>query len=85
MEGRVTYAPRYASMTHLKVRRSIEEIREGLSPLFYDEGLRLVLLFGSTVSGKIHNKSDIDIAFFFGKPVDILAAYEQGRPATRLM
>jgi len=69
----VTYTPRYASMTNLKARRSIEEIREGLSPLFYDEGLRLVLLFGSAVSGKIHNKSEVDLAVLFDKPVDILA------------
>lgn len=39
-------------MTGSKERVSIEEIRKGLSPLFHDEGLRLVLLFGSAVSGK---------------------------------
>ncbi|GAN35373.1 MAG: nucleotidyltransferase domain-containing protein [Candidatus Brocadia sp. AMX2] len=59
-------------MTGSKERVSIEEIRKGLSPLFHDEGLRLVLLFGSAVSGKIHKKSDIDLAFLFDKPVDIL-------------
>ncbi len=64
--------PLCAHMTDSKERVSIEEIRKGLSPLFHDEGLRLVLLFGSTVSGKIHRKSDIDLAFLFDKPVDIL-------------
>jgi len=43
-------------MTGSKERVSIGEIRKGLSPLFNDEGLRLVLLFGSVVSGKIHKK-----------------------------
>ena len=60
-------------MTDTKEKISIEEIKKGLSPLFNDEGLRLVLLFGSAVSGKIHRKSDIDLAFLFDKPVDILA------------
>jgi len=52
---------------------SIEEIKEKLGPLFEEEGLRLVFLFGSAVSGKMHNRSDIDIAFLYNKPVDILA------------
>ena len=73
MEGYVANVPLYAHMTGSKERVSIEEIRKGLSPLFNDEGLRLVLLFGSAVSGKIHKKSDIDLAFLFDKPVDILA------------
>ena len=60
-------------MTDTKEKISIGEIKKGLSPLFNDEGLRLVLLFGSAVSGKIHKKSDIDFAFLFDKPVDILS------------
>lgn len=52
---------------------SIEEIKEKLGPLFEEEGLQLVFLFGSAVSGKVHNRSDIDIAFLFNKQVDILA------------
>ena len=51
---------------------SIEEIRNKLSPIFHDKRLCLVLLFGSAVSGKVHKKSDIDLAFLFDKPVDIL-------------
>lgn len=49
-----------------------KEIRSRLSPLFKEKGLRLAILFGSTVSGKVHRNSDIDIAFLFEKPVDIL-------------
>ena len=52
---------------------SIEEIRKRLTPLFKDEGLQLVLLFGSLVSGKVHKQSDIDLAFLFNMPDDILA------------
>lgn len=51
---------------------SIEEIRNKLNPLLKDKGLQLVLLFGSAVTGKMHKQSDIDLAFFFDKPIDIL-------------
>jgi predicted nucleotidyltransferase len=61
------------NMSDAKVIISIEEIRNRLSPLFADEGLRLILLFGSIVTGKVHKRSDIDLAFLFDKPVDILA------------
>ncbi|MCL5966458.1 MAG: nucleotidyltransferase domain-containing protein [Deltaproteobacteria bacterium] len=50
-----------------------EELSEVLSPLFKEEGLQLVLLFGSAASGRVHSRSDIDLAFLFDKPVDILA------------
>lgn len=59
-------------MAQIKDTLSIEEIRDMLSPLFNDEGLRLVLIFGSVVLGKVHRRSDIDLAFLFDKPVDIL-------------
>ncbi len=49
-----------------------KEIRSRLSPLFKEKGLRLAILFGSAVSGKVHRNSDIDIAFLFEKPIDIL-------------
>lgn len=49
-----------------------EELRERLTPLFEEEGLRLVLLFGSAATGRLHGRSDIDIAFLFDKPMDIL-------------
>jgi predicted nucleotidyltransferase len=51
---------------------SIEETKDRLSPLFKEEGLQLVLMFGSVVSGMMHKKSDIDLAFLFDRPVDIL-------------
>ncbi|HBR16146.1 MAG: hypothetical protein A3G39_07815 [Deltaproteobacteria bacterium RIFCSPLOWO2_12_FULL_43_16] len=62
-----------------RVERNIEEIKEKLSPLFTFpfphgiEGLQLIILFGSYASGKIHKKSDIDLAFLFDKSADILA------------
>jgi predicted nucleotidyltransferase len=49
-----------------------EEIRDRISSLFKGKGLRLAILFGSAVSGNVHRNSDIDIAFLFEKPVDIL-------------
>jgi predicted nucleotidyltransferase len=60
-------------MTDTKEKISIEEIKKRLSPLFNDEGLRLILLFGSVVTGKVNKKSDIDLAFLFDKPIDLLA------------
>jgi len=51
---------------------SIKEINDKLSPVFKDKGLKLALLFGSAVSEKTHKQSDIDLAFLFDSPVDIL-------------
>jgi predicted nucleotidyltransferase len=51
---------------------SIDEIKERLAPLFKEDGLQLALVFGSVVSGRINEKSDIDLAFLFDKSVDIL-------------
>lgn len=51
---------------------SPEEIRARLAPLFGHEGLRLILLFGSAATGKLHRRSDIDVAFLFDKTADIL-------------
>lgn len=51
---------------------SVDEIKERLAPIFQERGLQLVLLFGSVAAGKMHRKSDIDIAFLFDRPVDIL-------------
>jgi predicted nucleotidyltransferase len=58
------------------------EIRLRLAPLFRDEGLRLALLFGSAHTGKLHMRSDIDLAFLFDSPSDILAL--TGRVASLL-
>ncbi len=60
-------------MTEVKEMISVEEIRKRLLPLCGDKGLKLVLLFGSVVTGAVHKKSDIDLAFLFDKPADILA------------
>ena len=51
---------------------NIEEIKDSLTPLFNEESLRLVLLFGSVASGKECQESDIDLGFLFDKPIDIL-------------
>jgi len=52
---------------------SIEGIKDKLAPLFKDRGIKLVLLFGSAVLGNVHKESDIDLAFLFDRPVDILS------------
>jgi hypothetical protein len=51
---------------------NIGEIKNRLAPLFDEEGLQLVLLFGSVASGKECQESDIDLGFLFDKPIDIL-------------
>ncbi len=51
---------------------STDEIKARLFPLFDDQSLRLVLLFGSSVTGKLHRQSDIDLAFLFDIPVDMV-------------
>ena len=51
---------------------SIEEIKEKLAPLFNEEGLQMVLLFGSQGSGRTHPESDIDLAVLCEEPVDLL-------------
>lgn len=50
----------------------MKEMQEKLAPIFKDEGVQLVLLFGSLPSGKAHGQSDIDLAFLFDRPADIL-------------
>lgn len=60
-------------MEELRKMLTIEEIRERLVPLFKERDLRLILLFGSALTGAVHKKSDIDLAFLFDRPVDILS------------
>ena len=52
---------------------SIAEIKERLTPLFEDESLQLVLLFGSALTRSVHKGSDIDLAFLYDKPVDVVS------------
>lgn len=59
-------------MADLKKIYCIDEIKEKLTPLFTEEGLQLVLLFGSVVSGRARKESDIDLAFLYDEPLDIL-------------
>jgi len=48
------------------------DIKNRLSPLFREPDLRLAVLFGSAATERIHKRSDIDLAFLFDKPVDIV-------------
>lgn len=49
-----------------------EEISKKLAPIFEEKRLMLALLFGSSAFDKAHRNSDIDLAFLFDTPVDIL-------------
>jgi predicted nucleotidyltransferase len=59
-------------MKDLRPVPSIVEIKERVAPLFEDERLQLVLLFGSALTGNMHKGSDIDLAFLYDKPVDVV-------------
>lgn len=61
---------------------SISDIKDRLAPLFVEEGLSLIILFGSIVSGTSHARSDVDIAFLYSRKVDIL---ELTNRASRLL
>ena len=60
-------------MSKAKNTTSIKEIRDRLNPIFQDKGLQLALLFGSAASGKMHKQSDIDLAFLFNTPANVLS------------
>ncbi len=47
-------------MVSLKILNP-DEIRARLAPIYKEEGLKLVLLFGSLARGKTHGESDNDI------------------------
>ena len=68
----LTYEKIY-SMSRVKDTTSIKEIKDRLNPILEDKSLQLILLFGSAASDKMHKQSDIDLAFLFDAPVDILA------------
>jgi predicted nucleotidyltransferase len=56
----------------MKKLMSPEEIAEKLIPLFREKDLELVLLVGSIARDKTHERSDIDLAFLYHSPIDIL-------------
>ncbi len=60
------------SMSKARGHVTMKEIAERLATIFKDEGLQLVLLFGSLPSGKAHKQSDIDLAFLFDRPANVL-------------
>ncbi len=51
----------------------LEWLKERLVPLMEEKDLRLIVAFGSLASGKVHGRSDIDLAFLFDGPVDLLS------------
>jgi predicted nucleotidyltransferase len=51
---------------------SIEDIKGNLAPLFQEEKLQMVLLFGSYSSGRPRPGSDVDLGFLYDGPVDLL-------------
>jgi uncharacterized protein len=51
---------------------SADEIKEKLVPLFKEEGLQLILLFGSVATGNFSKESDVDLGFLFDEAVNIL-------------
>ena len=56
-----------------KIREfSIQEIKVLLTPFFQKKDLQLLILFGSSVHGVRHAESDLDLAFLFDQPAEIL-------------
>jgi predicted nucleotidyltransferase len=53
-------------------RELIDRIKKGLAPLLSEEGLRLIVLFGSLATGKEHSGSDVDLGFLFDGAVDLV-------------
>lgn len=51
----------------------VHKLKSTLSPLFQEEALQIALLFGSTILGRSRKQSDIDLAFLFDQPADIVA------------
>ena len=51
----------------------VNDLRLMLQPLFEDGSLQLVILFGSTATGKRHGSSDTDIAVLYDHTADIMA------------
>jgi predicted nucleotidyltransferase len=51
---------------------SIQEIESLLTPLYPKKDLQLLILFGSSVHGVRHPESDLDLAFLFDQPAEIL-------------
>lgn len=64
-------------MSRQQTTITIEEIKDRLTPFFKEEGLQLVIIFGSAVTGNAHKHSDIDIACLFDRSFDILAITNQ--------
>jgi len=60
------------SKTAAGIQLSKDEIKRRLAPMFTDETLDLVILFGSSAAGRLHRGSDIDIGFLFDRREDVV-------------
>jgi predicted nucleotidyltransferase len=52
---------------------NIAHLRERLAPLFADEKIELVILFGSMATGAARAESDVDVAIRGTGPLDLVA------------
>lgn len=52
---------------------TLDKLRERLEPLFNEQSIHLIAVFGSVATATTHRRSDIDIAVLAGQPVDIVA------------
>ncbi len=49
-----------------------DRLRDRLTPLYAQPGIQLVILFGSTVKGQKHRRSDLDLAILGDQPLDMV-------------
>jgi predicted nucleotidyltransferase len=52
---------------------NIGQLRERLAPLFADEKIEMVILFGSMATGAARAESDVDVAIRGTGPLDLVA------------
>lgn len=52
---------------------TVSELTEKLQPFFQQHDTQLVILFGSTVTGRLHHESDLDLGILSDKPLDTVA------------
>ena len=52
---------------------TVSEIVEKLRPFFQPRDIQLIVLFGSTATGKVHRESDLDLGILADEPLDTIA------------
>ena len=55
------------------MKPNAQEMKSLAAAIAEENGLSLVLLFGSQATGKTHKESDIDVAYLSDKPLDLMA------------